>query len=241
MRSIYFHGMPGSPAELAIAKAVSLSCVARHLPPAEMAEQIRGDYPGEDLHFVGFSLGAAYALQLSAHIAPARLDLIAPAAPLETGDFLRKMAGSLVFRAAQHPPSLALLTQLQAALLVVAPRVFLRSLFASAAEADRRLLDNEDCRRHLLTAFRDALGPGRKAYLHEVMTYAKGHWDLPHLTCPVTIWQGTSDTWVPPEMARALAATVPGSILNTMPGLGHFSALQMALPQIMTGLERSNG
>ncbi|MBU6373998.1 MAG: alpha/beta hydrolase [Alphaproteobacteria bacterium] len=41
------------------------------------------------------------------------------------------------------------------------------------------------------------------------------------ITAPTLILQGEQDTLVPPEVARALAATIPGARLILYPGLGH--------------------
>lgn len=240
MQSLYFHGLPGGSAELELVQAQRPFCVFRDTDPAAMAKRIRELFPNEELHFIGFSLGAAYVLQLAKHLTPARLDLIAPAVPLTLGDFLPRMAGKPVFQAARRPALLALMTNVQSWLLRLVPRFFLRVLFSTAPVTEHRLLANDTFRGHLQQAMQQSLGPGRRAYLREVAAYIVWH-DLPETTCPVTIWQGTGDTWVPQEMAMALAEKMPGSVLRLLPDLGHYGALQYALPQIMAGLDLTSG
>ena len=104
-RTVYLHGLPGSPAELSLAGpgspwidpalvyAPDRSALAADLP--ELARQIAIWSSGEPIDLVGFSLGGAAALRLAPLLGEqvARIDLIAPAAPLSLGDFLPDKIG----------------------------------------------------------------------------------------------------------------------------------------------------
>lgn len=230
---VYLHGLPGGAEELALA-GVTMAVAPRAGGLEATAAQIRSMVPGP-LHLVGFSLGGAMALRLAPLLNPARIDLIAPGAPLHLGDFLPRMAGAPVFRAARYPVLLRTLTAAQALGFRTLPDRALDMLFAGAAEGDRALLADPARRALLLAAIRGSLAARRAAYLAEVTDYVR-RWKvrLPERV-PLTIWQGEADTWVPPEMARALCASLPHARLNLLPGLGHYGALIAALPRIVAG------
>ena len=98
---VYFHGMPGAPAELDWCGGGAARRFAaapdRNRPgccaPAALAPAITAAVPAGPLVLVGFSLGACAALQtaplLGARVAA--LHLVSPAAPLQLGDFLPDM------------------------------------------------------------------------------------------------------------------------------------------------------
>ena len=228
---VYLHGLPGGAEELALA-GVTMAVAPRPGGLEATAAQIRAMVPGP-LHLVGFSLGGAMALRLAPLLNPARIDLIASAAPLHLGDFLPRMAGAPVFRAARHPALLRALTAAQALGFRAVPGRALQMLFVGAAEGERVLLADPARRGLLLAGIRGSLGARRAAYLAEVTDYVR-RWEVcvPQ-TVPLTIWQGAADTWVPPAMARALCHALPHARLNLLPGLGHYGALIAALPRIV--------
>ncbi|MGB8812729.1 MAG: alpha/beta hydrolase [Paracoccaceae bacterium] len=240
MTPVYFHGLPGGAGELALVPGVQIYCPQRPASGdfAALADQIAQATKGAELHLIGFSAGAQAALRVAALQATAelnigRIDLIAPAAPLELGDFLPDMAGRTVFRAARWPMVLAALTAAQAAALRFAPGAFLAALFASAPVADQQMLAEPGVRSLLLRVYRDCLY-SPQAYRAEVCAYVQpwAHF-LAHVTAPVTLWQGDADTWAPPAMAEALTAALPRAELVELIGMGHYSALREALPRIL--------
>jgi Predicted hydrolase of the alpha/beta-hydrolase fold len=128
--TLYFHGLPGSAAELEgfgpeiAQRAAGFHVAARGGDFARLAEAIAARFPNGPLHLVGFSLGAAAALRVAPLLGERvrQIDLVSPAAPLQLGDFLGGMAGAPVFRAALagHWP-LAALTFAQAQSTRIAP------------------------------------------------------------------------------------------------------------------------
>ncbi len=229
---LYLHGLPGGPEELELA-GVSIPLVNRAGSEDEIAARILQQAAGKPLYLIGFSLGAALALRLAPLLRPAKIDLIAPAAPLELGDFLPQMAGAPVFKAARRPWVFRALTQGQATAWQLAPKVMLNTLFASAPPADRDFL-TPDRRAALIASYRTCLTENRAVWLREVQAYVRP-WStaLPLIPCPVTIWHGTADTWSPFAMAGALARALPDAQVMPLLGLGHYTALCHALPRIV--------
>jgi pimeloyl-ACP methyl ester carboxylesterase len=238
--TLYFHGLPGSAAELAAfgpeiaARAQDFHVVTREGDFARLGKQIAGQFPDQPLRLVGFSLGAAAALRTAPHLGEqvAQIDLVSPAAPLQLGDFLSGMAGAPVFRAALAGRlPFAGLTILQAQFARFAPARLAAALMAKAQGQDRALAADPRFIAALAQSLRYSLLEQRAAYMAEIRAYVSD-WraDLALVRPPVAIWQGSEDDWTPPAMADALAAALPSRCEVTMlPGLSHFSALRAYL------------
>lgn len=217
----YFHGQPGAHIEITLAG----------LPETAV---LRADDPTPAAHLIAFSLGAHRALLHAAEHGAERIDLIAPAAPLHLGDFLPHMAGAPVFKAAQNG-TLARVTTGQATILRLAPGILRRLMFAGAPPTDHALFQNKTNRTLLRKILRHSLIDTRAAYEAALEAYVTD-WQglLPDITCPVTLWHGTADTWAPLAMSQALATELPSATLQTLPALGHYSALTDALPRLVS-------
>lgn len=235
MIPVYFHGLPGSARELDLVPGATIYCPQRPEDGdfGDLVEEIAHKTKGARLHLIGFSLGAYAALLTAPALNVAQIDLVAPAAPLELGTFLPDMAGRLVFRAARFPPALRALTALQAKLLRRNPDRFLAALFKHAPQIDRDLLQNALIRTTLRQSYCDCL-LSPSSYLAEIASYVRP-WAqcLTEVSCPIRIWQGAADTWVPPAMTEALVASLPHAAYVELPGLGHYSGLMAALPRIL--------
>jgi pimeloyl-ACP methyl ester carboxylesterase len=254
-RIVYFHGQPGSPAELtlvgagALAERAGLHAADRALQDpvpgfhgrisaeaAALAAQTR------PVHLIGFSLGAFVAMEVALRLAeqapslPVRLDLISPAGPLALGDFLPGMAGGPLFRLAREAPAaFAAVTRLQGVAAGLAPGWLVGQLFAGASGAEAALTSMPVFRRGAGGMVRGALGQGATIYRQDILAYvAQDPARLSRLGRPVRIWQGREDTWAPPAMADALARALPDvRNLTYLDGLSHYSTLQRALPRIL--------
>lgn len=239
-RRIYFHGLPGSAAELAgfgpevETRAAGLHVAARGTDLASLAAGLAARFAQEPLHLVGFSLGAAAALRVAPLLAErvVQIDLVAPAAPLQLGDFLKGMAGAPVFRAALAGRlPLAALTLVQAQVARLAPERMAAALMARAKGKDRALAADPRFIAALAQSLRHSLLDRREPYMAEICAYVSD-WrgDLARVHQPVRIWQGSEDDWTPPAMAEALAAALPtGPKVTMLPGLSHFSTLRAYL------------
>lgn len=245
---IYLHGVPGSPAELALARTATPGWFApdRNDPDlgaslddrlAELARRIGALHPDAGLHLVGFSLGAMIALRLAPLLGTrvSRIDLISAAAPLEGGNFLPHMAGRAVFGLARRWPRLfALLAGGQSYLARIAPRWLARQLFATARGEDLALARSDAFVNGIAATLRDGLGRSSLGYRAEIAGYVEPWADkLALVGAPVTLWQGSADNWTPPEMAEYLAQSLPNLVaVHRLEGHSHFSALGEALARL---------
>ena len=192
---------------------------------------------GGPVRLVGFSLGAMAAVHIAATRAHqvSSLDLIAPAAPLQLGDFLADMAGRPVFEAARAGRGrLGLLTGLQSLGLRLAPGLVAGQLLSSAPEAERALMSRPGHRAAFVEGMKHAILDHAGAYRAELRAYV-GDWSplLAQVSAPTCIWQGTNDTWAPPAMAEALAAALGGPArIEWLEGCAHYGALVKALPGV---------
>ena len=238
--TLYFHGLPGTAAELAgfgpdiAARAAGFHVAARGGAFAQLAAKIAAQFPEGPLRLVGFSLGAAAALRVAPHLGERveRIDLVSPAAPLQLGDFLGRMAGAPVFRAALAGRlPFAALTFVQAQVARIAPEKLAAALMAKAKSEDRAIAADPRFITALAQSLRHSLLGSRAAYTAEIRAYVADWRDhLAQVLQPVAIWQGSEDDWTPPAMAEALAAALPQRPEVTMlQGLSHFSTLRAYL------------
>lgn len=244
---IYFHGIPGSADELRLAGvdpahflAPNRGLIAIGKSGAEYFDALAENVGnlGPTLHLVGFSLGAAAALQVAARLAGqvVKIDLIAAAAPPELGDFLHLAAGGAVFRmAANRPKRFAALVRAQSLLARHAPGLLGRALFANAAGADRDLARDPAFRSAIASILRTGLGSDPAGYHREISAYVAPWADLlASVTAPVTLWHGDADNCSPPPMAEALRLALPNAIaVHHLSGLSHYSTLKVALARVV--------
>lgn len=241
----YLHGLPGSEAELDFAlpdwrkkhiKPLNrLTIRATHNEALDaMASQI-ANY--EHAHLIGFSLGAMSALKLAARLPETvvKLDLIAPAAPLELGDFLEQMAGKPIFEAAMKGGgTLGRIASAQRTLARISKGSVIKAMFRGAAKADLGLLSEHDMQAMLRDGLQKSLIDKPEAYKSELRAFVRSWADtLPRVQCPVTVWHGTEDTWAPFGLSEALCKALPEATLKPLEDLSHYSALKAAMPEIV--------
>jgi pimeloyl-ACP methyl ester carboxylesterase len=250
---IYLHGGPGSPDELNLFDGVGLD--VDYAPDrfvlfvgcksAEAFDRLANDidchFPRRPLHLVGFSMGGYVALELAYRLEKrvARIDLIAPAAPLEGGDFLNKMAGRALFSIAQrHPVWLGIATIAQRVLAQFLPSVVYKMLYANAVGLDRALAKDPKFKAQVIAMLRQCYGKGAAGLEREITSYVRP-WAgiLPSIIAPVTLWQGSVDNWVLPEMADFLAQSMPNVQLRKIPGASHYTTLRYAFCKLQLSLQ----
>ena len=241
--TVYFHGQPGTADELALfggeeprgwivpdrSIGLDTSTIAAHLDA--LADEVRSRCGNRAVKLIGFSLGAYVALEVAARLPDLDLaiDLVSPAAPLATGDYLDHMAGKAVFTLARNRPALfAAMTAGQGLLARLSPGTLGKLLFASAQGGDASLYGDPTFRAAMQQILADAIGRDSRAYRAEVIGYV-GDWAavLEKLTNPVTIWQGQSDNWSPPAMAEALAERLSNvDKVHRLDGCSHYTTLR---------------
>ncbi len=248
---IYLHGGPGSPSELSLFDdsrfdasltifapdrfALSKGCDA---PGAfdQLAEDCVARFPDIKLHLIGFSLGGYVALELAHRLGErvSRIDLIAPAAPLEGGAFLSEMAGKALFTIARdHPAWLFLVLRTQGLLARGLPKLLYRLLFASAAGDDLALVSDPRFKSRLLALLQSSFRHPSSGFGREVATYVRP-WAhiLPTILPPVKIWHGTKDNWAPFAMSDYLLSALPNATREAISGASHYSTLRIALARM---------
>lgn len=244
MRTIYFHGNPGAPAELALLGGeavrswIALDRAALPLEPESRIGQLVASISElgavGPVRLVGFSAGAHVALQVAARIPAAdlTLQLVSPAGPLEIGNFLGKMAGAPIFRAAMQRPRLfATLAGAQSFCAARLPHLLTHFLFATAQGDDRELKADAQFVGPYRQVLQSCLIGGLPSYKAEIEAYVRP-WAglLSDVIHPVTIWQGSADNWTPPEMAQSMAQRLPNvHALHLLARQSHFSTLRTAL------------
>jgi pimeloyl-ACP methyl ester carboxylesterase len=122
------------------------------------------------------------------------------------------------------------------------PERFLGRLVASWPAPDRRVFQRRDIfdffLRDLHQVFTDGCDRAAEGLAQELAVYRNYGFSLADLPADrrVTLWQGLSDTIVPPSMAWAMARRLPNCEAHLVPG-GHFMAVDVA-DQIVTRLRQ---
>ena len=250
---VYFHGVPGSAAEIAqfqdVAKAYGVRLVGFDrfaLAPGltgddyfrALAKQVDELAAGEEVEVVGFSMGAFVALRTVPFISTAvcRLHLISAAAPLECGYFLPQMAGRPVFEMAMKSEVLLRrVGRAQGWVARWAPGLLFRMLFGSAQGGDQALALDPEFRAMINGALKYSLGPGLAGYVRDISAYVQPWGEaLSQVKWETQIWHGELDNWSPSGMAKVLRSLLPEpSALEVVESASHYSCLAAALPRIL--------
>lgn len=231
---IYIHGLPGSHQEIERISDVKVI----NISPFGLQGFEKLLKPNETYKVIGFSLGCMTAIEISARY-PNQVEelvLISPAAPLELGDFLNNMDGRYVFKVAQSSRSLFWLLALSQNIMArFTPYFLMHKMFGESCDAERELLKDPEFVRIFQNGLKQSLVHESAQYRQAILRYIKPwHEHLPKVKCPVRIWHGRKDTWVPFEMGKALdKAFKDQSDLIACDGLGHYSTLYKALPIVL--------
>ena len=249
----YFHGAPGFAGECAqfdlIAQEAGVLLFAVHrfdrAPDLDFDTYIEelavflGAYAkSAPMEFIGFSLGAFIALMVAAKMKqpPARIYLISPAAPLETGDYLSLMAGALVFKMARAPVFVfRLFSMLQAIGVTIAPDIFYHQLFGNATGAEGALAREPNFRLEIDAALQFSVQQAVAGYVREMHAYVRpwAHRVL-GLGTKVIIYHGADDHWAPAIMGTNLGKLLPDTrAVHILPNLAHYSCRQVTMEKIL--------
>jgi len=257
---IYFHGAPGSPDEASVfdehAKKHGLNIICYDRFSIDSSLQNKAYYKylanviidkanGEQVDIIGFSIGCHAAIETSLYLEGTirELHLISAAAPLDAADFLKGMAGKMVFSIAMKQPAIfTLLSYWQTVLAKVAPNVLSKMLFSSAMGEDKKLSKTPDFKDYIRPILIRCFNVNVKGYIREIKQYV-APWKESLIKCSANthIWHGTSDNWSPVSMAIYLKENIPSSSsLELITGLSHYTCLYAAAPKICSQLEKRN-
>ncbi len=241
---VYLHGFPGGPAELNLFDPMPDLTAALFAPDRaadapllstagyfdELSQRVALLSAGRPVHLIGFSLGARVALELAARMAKqvADVTLISAAGPLDGTDHLQLMAGRAVFGLASARPRLfGHVTGAQGWLGRCYPGLLRRALLGKNGEIG---LDVPGFEGRIAAMLQHCFAQGTAAYQREVRAYVQP-WSalLGQVMTPVTIWQGSVDSWTPPVMAENLQRLLPHATLHYVTGAGHYGTLRHVL------------
>jgi len=253
---IYFHGAPGSPEECSIfdehakVHGLNIVCYDRFSVDSSLknqayykflADAIIDKANGDQVDLIGFSIGCHAAIETSLYLGTKvrNLYLISAAAPLDATDFLKGMAGEMVFSIAMKQPTIfTLLSYWQALIAKAAPNALFKMLFASAAGEDKELSKTSEFKGYITPVLSHCFNVNVKGYIREINQYVTP-WKESVLKCGSNthIWHGINDNWSPVSMAHYLNKNMPTtSTPELMEGLSHYSCLHAAAPQICAQL-----
>ena len=105
--------------------------------------------------------------------------------------------------------------------------------------SDRRVAEDGPPEEKQMTFFTEALhdGPGGVIDDYRALAQPWG-FDLPSITYPISVWQGSEDTLVAAIVGEYIATQIPSATLRRFPGEGHLLVLPHAAEAlaIATGL-----
>jgi pimeloyl-ACP methyl ester carboxylesterase len=129
------------------------------------------------------------------------------------------------FRLARSAPALSrILNRVFAALLRRRPELLNTLLAAGTSAPDCEVLADPDVDAMLAASLREALRAGSQGASHELGLLARPwDFDVTTIRVPCYLWHGEQDRTVPIDMARRMAALIPGCQATFLAEEGHFS------------------
>lgn len=246
MKTYYFHGTPGSKAELSLFGPSPAQ--EWHVPMRSgyrdrqgfilwldrIAEEIRAAGVTDRIRIVGFSIGAFVAIEIASRLGQtnARMELVSPAGPLQDCVAVSDLAGHSVFDlAAKHPRTFGALVQAQAIMARTAPGMLMGALFASAGGMDKDLAEDIGFKKTMRENVQIGLGAYPRTYQAEILSYvADWRTRIELIQMPVRLWHGNEDNWATPDMSESLARRlIHVESIERIPGASHYSTLRHAI------------
>jgi pimeloyl-ACP methyl ester carboxylesterase len=211
MKTVYFHGVPGSAAELQMSRLPHLTVPDRNQRSFDALAQ---SLPPGELHLVGFSLGAAAALRMASIIGTraVRVTLASAVVPLSMGGVLPGFM--------RLAPTMGKLGRAMS----------IRSSTAQIIKQEPDFFSDPDMKAALKQSVSDGLTKNAIAMGRECAAFAKP-WDrlLEKVRCQVSIWHGEADAFAAPDTAVTLAQSLSYAEVNWCTGSGHFETLTETL------------
>lgn len=238
----YFHGAPGSVEDGKwfdeIANSVGLGiCAINYLSFGgqyieKSAQIIKDKSQDKKQIIIGFSIGAMVAIKVQKALNNiADLYIISPAMPLYDDKIAKQMAGFMVFYSAKNRKiSFSLLTFASSIIAKIAPKFLINSLFASAPNVEKELLENSGFMQNQLEAMKNSFIDYPNSYKKLITEYA--NWEGGELNGLniKEIHQGNFDNWAPIEL---LQNAISNQKIIIHDKKGHYSTLLASIAKIL--------
>ncbi len=118
------------------------------------------------------------------------------------------------------------------------PATLIAQLLEEVREADLQVMSDAGIRRMMKDNYRQALLETGNGWIDDALAFTKDWgFELDGIRVPVLLWHGDQDVFSPVDHSSWLAECIPGSILRTEPGKGHFDAVSV-LPDILPWLKQ---
>ncbi|RIL11313.1 MAG: hypothetical protein DCC75_02550, partial [Proteobacteria bacterium] len=249
----FFHGFPGSRLEGEfvdqVATELGLSIVTIDRPGFGRSDYIPErsllDWPSnvlevarslgiEKFSVLGLSGGCPYTLACAFRLPRevTRAITVSGLGPIDHPDATKEMVvfNRLMLRTAVTMPVLAnLIVRVVGTVGSAVPESFLVILRRMVPWCDKQMLSRPGVEKLILRDIKESLRQRGRGAIRELAIFSRPWgFDLAEIKCPVTIWHGEADSYVPCQMARWMAAKIPGSRANYVPGGGHFMIVEKA-------------
>jgi pimeloyl-ACP methyl ester carboxylesterase len=257
----FFHGLPSCRLEASASSeaaqhagvrliavdrpGLGLSSFRSYRPLARFAEdvaQLADDRGTDRFAVVGVSAGGPFALATAATL-PGRVSAVATVAGFANSNERSSIAGmnrelrASLLIARRAPWMCRPLFALTALTVRWRGMQFVRALARRSAAPDRELLRSDAVRSQLLSVFSGAFARGaRGAAWEQRLLVRDWGFSLKSARIPVTVWQGTLDRNVPPEMGRALASSIAAAHLRLVEDEGHLSLVHNRFEEVLRDL-----
>jgi pimeloyl-ACP methyl ester carboxylesterase len=244
---LYFHGFPASRLEAQLVHRAAVNQRVRLLAldrpgfgrsdfqPRTLAQwpedvlEVADALRLERFAILGVSGGAPFTLACAVALA-SRVSAIAIIAGLGMTSVSEDLArfdaiARVSFRLARSAPALSrTVNRALAAVLRRRPELLNTLLAAGMSPPDREVLADPHVAATLAASLREALRSGSEGASHELSLLARPWgFDVAAVRVPCHLWHGERDCTVPIEMARRLAALIPGCGATFLADEGHFS------------------
>ena len=185
----------------------------------------------------GWSEGGPWALAAAAYIDSDRLRHVTSIAAGSYGAFgdnwaadqlskIDAFGGSLAMR---FKPGFHLMYATMGMVTKRARGTYLKQIRKSVNDYDRRVLAPPDVSNAFIDASAECFARGSSGLVEDSqLLYRKWAFDVTAIERPVHMWQGTSDTLVPPSINKTIADRMPGAVWHSVENGGHFIAVGAA-------------
>ncbi len=103
-----------------------------------------------------------------------------------------------------------------------APKLFFRIMKGSVGPADKEVLDRPGMVEHFTKVLQEAFRSGGRGAAWEAMIcYQPWGFELHDISCPVHVWAGDQDVFIPNEMADAMERELRQPVFHRLAGTGH--------------------